>query len=197
VYEEGVTKEEWIALVQAVMDEAEFPHEGCMSNLCGAHRELVDNLSTGGNDIHFSEQWFRYRFKLNKCCAYRSILSGWREVFVPQSYQEWFLGLAELGSGDVIPAPPVDLEDLAAHKQWLWTGIPPLCKGSSSSNSDPFDYEPMWSAWSNPVKVPADECGLVVLKNYFQICHGSLQDVMPEVLGQMNFSDDTPDDWTA
>lgn len=140
----------------------------------------------------------RYRWKLNKCCGYKSILSGWREVFFPLAYMQWYQALAGLGSGDEIPPPPVDLEALSAQRQWQWTGTPPLCLGSSSASSevDPYDEESMWSPWSLTLRVPTGQEGIMLLRNYFQICYGSIPDVMPGVTGQINLSDDIPDGWT-
>lgn len=141
---------------------------------------------------------FQYRYKLNKCCGYKRILSGWQEVFWPLIYLEWLAEIALLGSDDPVPPPPVNLDSLAVKKQWLWEGVPPLCPPVDSSESDdpaltPFDHEPMWSPWSAIVKVADGEQGRIGIRNYFQICYGTLRDVMPQVLGEADLSDDEPD----
>ncbi len=199
VYEEGVDKDGWIALVEGVMADAQFPHEGCMGELCTARKQILQNIDSGGNDISYAEQWFRYRIKLNKCCGYRNILSGWREIFFPQVYLDWLETIAGLGSSDDIPSAPVDPNDTATKKQWSWSGEPPLCPDGSSSASedssfeilDPYDHEPMWSPWSLVVKVPPGEQGIVAIRKYWQKCYGNLPDLMPTVMGDIDLGSDS------
>lgn len=209
-YEVPVTLEEFIAAASAWMhhqiDEAldDFIAGGgsdssaCQpATTCGARKFSLPFVGSPWQPS-LELAAFRYRWRLNKCCGYKKILSGWREVFFPLEYMQWYQDLAGLGSSDDIPAPPVDLDALAEHRQWLWEGQPPLCNDSSSGSSevDPYDHEPMWSPWSLTVKVPDGEEGLVLLRNYFQICYGNIPDAMPDVTGQINLSDNIPDGWT-
>lgn len=166
-------------------------------DLCGASKFYSSGVDPWRAAIY--AQVFRYRWKLNKCCGYSSIQSGWREVYWPKAYLDWLDLLETLGSDDPVPPPPVDLDALATKKQWLWTGTPPLCPEDSADSSasappvDPFDHEPMWSPWSAPVKVPDGQEGRIGLRNYFQICYATLRDFMPAVTGALDFSDDLPD----
>lgn len=195
VYEGGVDKDEWIAIVQAVMDAAEFPSEGCMSDLCSASREIRENISTGGNDIFFTEQWFRYRWKLNKCCGLYSALS-WLEVFYPQAFLDW------LNSSSSDPAPVDDLP-VVEPKSWEWTGIarPTECDNSNSADSiigpgepgyDAFDDETRWSPWSLVVKTPVGEEGSTLLRSLYMVCYRSDYGTKPDYIplyGDYNPSD--------
>ncbi len=189
---EPFTRDEWRAEVAAVVDDlvGDFPDEGCYLAHCGASRQVTEES--------YSEIAFRYRFKLNKCCGYRNILSGWREVFFTQEYIDWHNLITGPGSSVTIPPPPVDLDAISPHKEWLWEGIPPLCpQGSSSASSseetDPYDEESMWSPFSLTVRVPPGEYGHIVLRNYQQKCYGTLFDLMPRVTGEVDLSDSVPD----
>ena len=193
-YEDAVTGTEWLAQVAALMAAAEFPNQDCMGSQCSAFRSLSGDLLTQADDLHFTEQIFRYRLKLNKCCGYNTILSGWSEVFLPQAYLDWLLAVDAATSSETPPPCPVDLNDTATLKQWLWSGAPPLCpedssSGSSSATLDPYDHEPMWSPWSLTVRVPDLQRGMVILRNYWQKCYGPLPDEMPLVMGALDLSD--------
>lgn len=193
-YLEPVTLEEWKDTVQGLIDAAEFPDTGCMEEICGAYREFI--IAPNVTETRNLERIFRYRWKLDKCCGFKEVLSGWRQVFFPLSYIRWWESLALLDSGDPIPPPPVDLDALATKRQWLWTGDPPGCVDSDESDSivpDHYDHEPMWSPWSLVVKIAPGEEGRIVLDRYWQRCNGPLLDVMPEVTGARNLSDDIPD----
>jgi hypothetical protein len=165
---------------------------------CAARREISPDITDSLLPQDFvTEDFFRYRYKLNKCCGYKRILSAWREVFFPQAYLDWYASLEFLGSDETPSAPPADLDALAARKQWLWEGEPPLCPenedSATSNDTDPYDHQPMWSPWSALVRVPAGEQGLVVLRNYLQYCGYPLPDLMPDVTGHIDLSDSQPD----
>jgi hypothetical protein len=212
-YETAVTYEDFIALVETWSAEnvveafarselEQSDSDYCAaSDICGAYKFYGDAASQPYLTLVFEARLFQYRWKLNKCCGFASITSGWREVYWPLEYMQWLAEVELLGSDDPIPPPPVDLEALAAKKQWLWTGAPPLCPlDSDSADSDtppldPYDHEPMWSPWSAIVEIPVGERGRKGLRNYFQNCYGPLKDFMPQVTGEVDFSDDLPDDF--
>lgn len=210
-YENVVTYEDFIGLVEAWSAEnkveafasselAESDSDYCpASEICGAYKFYGDAASQPFFAA-FEARLFQYRWKLNKCCGYESITSGWREVLWPLEYLQWLAEIELLGSDDPVPPPPVDLDALAAKKQWLWSGSPPLCPIESDSADsgtpplDPYDHEPMWSPWSAIVGLPVGERGRIGLRNYFQLCYGTLKDFMPQVTGEIDFSDDLPDE---
>ncbi|MEY3895830.1 MAG: hypothetical protein RLZZ214_1350 [Verrucomicrobiota bacterium] len=212
VYEDPVTYEDFLALVEAwsaanaaeafarsELSESDSDYCPFVNDFCGAYKFFGDapgQIYIGA----FEARLFQYRWKLNKCCGFTSITSGWREVYWPLEYMQWLAEIEGLGSDDVIPPPPVDLDALAAKKQWLWSDIPPLCVQSDSADSDappvdPYDHETMWSPWSAIVEIPVGERGRKGLRNYFQNCYGPLKDFMPQVTGEVDFSDDLPDDF--
>ncbi len=204
LYEAPVTQEEWLTAAEdwmdALSDFADADDSGSDSaacppgDLCAARRYVGAWVDSWQSSIE--TDFFQYRIKLDKCCGFKSILSGWREVLFTKEYLDWLADVAALGSSDDIPPSPEDLEANSPKKQWLWEGAPPLCPEDSSasgyeSDYDPFDDEAMWSPWSLTVKLARDKQGRIELRNYWQKCYGSLPDFMPAVMGDIDLSDDS------
>jgi hypothetical protein len=136
---------------------------------------------------------FQYRFKLNKCCAWRAIRSEWDEVFFPKAYLDWLAETALLSDESDWPENPGGV--IVTPKAWVWSGVPPRCDGSSdspdSSEDNPFDYEPMWSPWSALVKTAAGQEGWIELRNYQQKCYEAPPQQMPDVFGVYELADES------
>ena len=121
------------------------------------------------------DRFFRYRWKLNKCCSLYSGLS-WLEVFYSRAFLNW---IADGGSGDApdTPTPTV--------KSWEWTGMsrPAVCDESGSSTGlDPFDDPDTWSPWSLTVAVPDSEWGRVYIRDLYMTCYRSAYGTKPDFI---------------
>lgn len=199
IYEDPVSYFEWLAEVDAWHESvANFDHRDssesefadCQYGFeCSAFKAV--NAYQPGWSAQY--QWFRYRFKLNKCCVWENIRSEWDEVFYPREWLEW---LRWIESSD-FPQP----EEPAARPEktervWVWTGTPPRCDDSTSDSAvlNPYDYEPMWSPWSAVVKMPTGLAGqgIIVNRNYMQKCYAAPPEKMPGIFGIYAESDSTP-----
>ncbi|MEO5915557.1 MAG: hypothetical protein ABIS50_15090 [Luteolibacter sp.] len=196
-YASAVTYAEFFELANAWLEaRANFNHasdsgsDGCEAGvLCQATREMVgyDEAITAILRTDF----FRYRIKLNKCCAWKSIRSEWVQIFYPKEWLEWLaIKEATVGSDEIPPEP--EAIPVKTPKVWVWAGTPPRCHGSDSlsgSDSDPYDYEPMWSPWSPVIQVPNDEEGTIANRNYKQKCYAAPVQSMPGVFGTYEHSE--------
>ncbi|MEO5712157.1 MAG: hypothetical protein ABIT37_01605 [Luteolibacter sp.] len=193
-YESPVTIEEWIALVEEwISPRANFDHaEGSDSlscppgNLCRATKAIGDNRSWLSFTGDYHADWFRFRIKLNKCCAWTAIRSEWVRVAYPAVWLDW-LGVKNSteGSDPVPPEPEEQPEKLV--QAWTWTGTPPRCDESDSGSdaNNPFDEEAMWSPFSLVIRLPdgADHQGIIANRNYKQKCYAAPFQAMEEVFG--------------
>lgn len=200
LYEEPVTFEDFLSLAEAwIATKADFEHasdsgsDACPpGNLCQASKKFyADPAAYWQSQIEID--FFQYRFKHNKCCAWAERRSEWDTIFYPQEWLDWKTATAALGSGDEpIPEPSRPVKNPRA---WTWTGTPPRCDDSSSSEStptDPYDYEPMWSPWSATIFVPAgNHEGIVVNRNYQQKCYEAPPEEFPDLFGTYDTSSES------
>lgn len=183
-YELPISYYSWQALVDAwiaeheditTAEDSQISDSNCPpESLCHA----TQRYNPDPDDFLQSEinaDWFIFRFKLNKCCGYRSIQSKWLKVLYPQAWLDWFAG----GTSDPAPEPAPS----ATLKAWSWSGTPPLCKGSESGPPHPYDDPTMWSPWSLPIRCPVAFEGEIHNRYYHQLCYGKVWDYMPDVFG--------------
>lgn len=180
-YLNPVTYDEWKAAVKALIDAEDFPHDSCALTQCSAYREITATT--------YSERFFRYRWKLNKCCGTYSALA-WLEVFYDLAFLAWLKG----GSGEA-PSTPTPV-----NKAWEWTGTrdDAACDASHDSSDseylDPFDDEDHWSPWSGTVRIGADREGLIRLRSLHMVCwrssrYGTKPDRVEPVTGDLGVYD--------
>lgn len=191
-YENRVTHAEFLAQAEAwtaanrhrIFDAADTSGEsaGCEpGDLCYASR------SDGSPTTAYQEIFFRYRWKLNKCCGLYAGLA-WLEVYYPKEFIDWLA--AELASSGHTDPPVIPT---TTNKAWEWEGLtrPTECNNSNSSDSvigpnDPgwnaFDDETRWSPWSLTVSVPSGEMGRVHLRNLYMSCYRSIYGTKPDLI---------------
>ncbi len=205
VYSNLITFESWLAAVDAFHTlsanfdgiEDESTSTACTTrDRCSASKDIYRNLIDQDGTWNANFQWFRYRFKLNKCCAWQSIRSEWDEILYRQEWLDWKATMDARGDSESTPDPvEPSPEPVKTAKVWEWTGTPPRCPDDSSLSSDappvdPYDHEPMWSPWSAVVKMPAGEIqGVILNRNYQQKCYEAPPQQMPDVFG--TYEDDS------
>lgn len=181
-YLEPVTYEEWKAAVKALIDAEDFPHDSCALTQCSAYREITATT--------YSERFFRYRWKLNKCCGTYSALA-WLEVFYDLAFLAWLDSVAS----DPGPAPSTPTP---TTKAWEWTGTrdDADCDDSTSDSTplDPFDAEDHWSTWSAKVSIGAGLEGLIRLRSLYMVCwrssrYGTKPDRVEPLTGDLGIYD--------
>lgn len=132
----------------------------------------------------YAEDFFRYRWKLNKCCGSYSALS-WLEVFFAED-EACVDSTADSQCSDII----------VTNKAWEWTGTGPdsACDASDTSGSeafDEFDDETRWSPWSAVVQVPDGRHGTTVLRELHMLCwRSSRYGQKPERMDVLEYYDD-------
>lgn len=162
-----VTHAEWVAEVEALIDAEDFPHDSCALTDCSAYREIYTDT--------YSERFFRYRWKLNKCCGTYSALA-WLEVFYSQEFLAWLASSAS--DPGTAPSTPT-----STPKVWAWEGArDAACDGSASDSSplDLFDSEAHYSPWSMTVRISAGLQGLTRLRSLDMVCYRSKYGTKPD-----------------
>ncbi|MES2923680.1 MAG: hypothetical protein V4819_19150 [Verrucomicrobiota bacterium] len=191
IYENEVTFEDWVSLVETWLasrmnfDAAEDSgSDGCAPGaLCQATKTIYDYSSVDFGQSAMDTDWFRFRIKHNKCCAYTDLRSEWDRVFYSREWLEWFAEVSALTGSD--PRPEEPAKPGRTPQVWTWTGTPPRCDDSASDSAplDPYDDETMWSPWSLVISMPDGVEGSILNRNYQQKCYGTVPDWMPGVFG--------------
>lgn len=205
IYSNEIAFESWLAAVDAFHalsanfdgQESEDSATACTTrDRCSASKYVYRNLIEQDGTWNADFQWFRYRFKLNKCCAWQDIRSEWDEVLYRQEWLAWRAAMDARGESESTPDPVEPTPaPVKTAKVWTWLGTPPRCPDDSSASSsappvDPYDHEPMWSPWSAVVKMPAGEInGIIVNRNYQQKCYEAPPQNFPDVFGIYDDSD--------
>lgn len=169
---EGNTPEELVGLAQAWADgnvaaafEACPGGEGC--------------LAIGPDETTGETQYFRYRYKLNRCCGWKTIRSEWLEIEADQPWLDW-----EAAGDEEAEEPPGAID---TPRVWEWSGTPTSegCRdedGNPDPEADPYIDEDMWSEWSSPLGAGLDTGRLVVLRDYRQKCYQAPPQTFPDLL---------------
>lgn len=188
-YETPVTYDEFLVLagawVEANRDEFFTSMEASASDACVPDTDCYAENAEGTGSL--TSRFFRYRWKLNKCCGLYSGLA-WLEVFYQKAFLDW---LAEALVDSTPPEAPVI--PVTTNKAWEWEGLTrnPDCDNSDSADSvigpndpgfDPFDDETRWSPWSLTVSVPTGEFGRVHLRNLYMSCYRSIYGTKPDFI---------------
>jgi hypothetical protein len=193
-YEEPVTFEAWLALVEAWLatnsnfDHAEdsgFDSQACPpGNGCTATKIIGRGIDEWQSAIE--TDFFRFRIKLNKCCAWPAIRSEWSRVMFPQAWLEWLAEVEAATGSDPLPTEPAT-KPVKTPQVWTWSGVPPRCEDSTSGSDsvplNPYDHEPMWSPWSLVIALPDGMEGRIANRNYYQKCYAAPPQRMPEIFG--------------
>lgn len=192
-YEEPVSWRQWLSLADAWVnanvisfpndsaDESAAPDLGNCKPGDWHYAQKTVGMGPGGTTGNPAKRmlsrYFRYRLKLNKCCGYKDIRSEWDLIRYPAKWLQWSSG----GQNGVEPELPEKTPQV-----WGWSGTPPQCHDSDSApkEDDPYDYRPMWSPWSQVVKMPdGEDEGIMRNRNYKQKCYEGPPEDMPEVFG--------------
>lgn len=178
-YETPTTYAEFLVLANAWVDANRDIFfdliDSASSDACVPGTDCYAERAEGADYDSITDRFFRYRWKLNKCCSLYSGLS-WLEVYYSQDFLNW---LASGGSGDAPDTPTPNV------KSWEWTGVsrPAVCDESGSSTGlDPFDDPDTWSPWSLTVAVPNSDWGRVYIRDLYMTCYRSAYGTKPDFI---------------
>ncbi len=188
-YETPVTYADFFVLasawVEANRDEFFTKIDSSGSDACPSDTNCYAENAEGTGSL--TSRFFRYRWKLNKCCGLYAGLA-WLQVYYPKAFIDWLA--AELASSDHTEPP---ILPTTSNKVWEWEGLTrnPECDNSDSADSvigpndpgfDPFDDDSRWSPWSLVVTVPMGEFGRVHLRNLYMSCYRSIYGTKPDFI---------------